>query len=147
MPLLFLFYSCALFFLPPSSAFIPPPTPPTPPLKDGSYGYTAVLVVPTGIGAAIGGYAGDALPLTRAMVGSGVVDTLVTHPNVMNGASLYWPDSRVLYTEGFALDEFARGRLGLLPFDQGGRGGHCIGLILDAAMEEDMRLRHIQVIE
>lgn len=30
---------------------------------DGSY--TAVLVVPTGIGAAIGGYAGDALPVAR----------------------------------------------------------------------------------
>lgn len=27
--------------------------------------YTAVLVVPTGIGAAIGGYAGDALPVAR----------------------------------------------------------------------------------
>lgn len=27
------------------------------------YGYTAVLVVPTGIGASIGGYAGDALPV------------------------------------------------------------------------------------
>lgn len=31
--------------------------------SDGSY--TAVLVVPTGIGAAIGGYAGDALPVAR----------------------------------------------------------------------------------
>ena len=30
---------------------------------DGSY--TAVLIVPTGIGAAIGGYAGDALPVAR----------------------------------------------------------------------------------
>lgn len=28
--------------------------------------YTAVLVVPTGIGAAIGGYAGDALPVARS---------------------------------------------------------------------------------
>ncbi|CAM9902250.1 unnamed protein product, partial [Sphacelaria rigidula] len=51
--------------------------------------YTAVLVVPTGIGAAIGGYAGDALPVARVM--SSVVDNLVTHPNVMNGAMLYWP--------------------------------------------------------
>lgn len=30
---------------------------------DGSY--NAVLIVPTGIGAAIGGYAGDALPVAR----------------------------------------------------------------------------------
>lgn len=31
--------------------------------RDG--GYTAVLIVPTGIGASIGGYAGDALPVAR----------------------------------------------------------------------------------
>lgn len=29
------------------------------------YGYSAVLVVPTGIGASMGGYAGDALPVRR----------------------------------------------------------------------------------
>lgn len=33
---------------------------------DGSY--TAVLIVPTGIGAAIGGFAGDALPVARLVV-------------------------------------------------------------------------------
>jgi Protein of unknown function (DUF3326) len=33
-------------------------------------GYTAVFIVPTGIGAAIGGYAGDALPTARYDVGS-----------------------------------------------------------------------------
>jgi len=127
---------------------------PSPSLRDGSYGYTAVLVVPTGVGAAIGGYAGDALPLTRVMVGSGLVDTLITHPNVMNGASLYWPwtsstttgsSAGVLYTEGYAVDAFCRGEWGLLPFERGGRGGHKIGLILDGGMEEDMRTRHLQV--
>ena len=47
--------------------------------------YTAALVVPTGIGAAIGGYAGDALPVARAF--TAVCDRLITHPNVMNGGS------------------------------------------------------------
>ena len=28
--------------------------------------YTAMVIVPTGIGAAIGGFAGDALPVARA---------------------------------------------------------------------------------
>ena len=46
-------------------------------------GYTAVLIVPTGIGASIGGYAGDALPVAHGI--ASVVDTLITHPNVMNG--------------------------------------------------------------
>lgn len=101
-----------------------------------------MLVVPTGVGAAIGGYAGDALPVARGL--ASVVDTLVTHPNVMNGASLYWPQDNILYTEGYALDEFAGGRWGLRPFARG-RGGHRVGLVLDKAMEEEMRLRHLQV--
>lgn len=45
--------------------------------------YTAVMIVPTGIGASIGGYAGDALPAARLL--SCVVDRLITHPNVLNG--------------------------------------------------------------
>ena len=80
----------------------------------GSAGpYTACLVVPTGIGAAIGGYAGDALPVARAF--TAVADRVITHPNVMNGAQLYWPDPKLLYVEGFALDQFAAGRTGLRP--------------------------------
>merc|ERR1719409_1437867 len=37
-------------------------------------GYTAMLIVPTGVGAKIGGFAGDALPVARVM--SSLVDTL-----------------------------------------------------------------------
>ena len=102
--------------------------------------YTAIFIVPTGIGAAIGGYAGDALP--AAKLASTVVDTLITHPNVMNAAMLYWPVDNILYVEGFALDEFAAGRLGLLPVT---KRGNRIGLLLDGAMEEDLKHRHLQV--
>ena len=42
--------------------------------------YTAILIIPTGVGAAIGGYAGDALPVAKAM--AEVCDVLITHPNV-----------------------------------------------------------------
>lgn len=41
--------------------------------------YTSVLIVPTGIGASIGGFAGDALPVARTL--SSVVDCLISHPN------------------------------------------------------------------
>ena len=44
-----------------------------------------------------GGYAGDALPSARLL--SHVTDWLVTHPNVMNGATLYWPIKNALYVE------------------------------------------------
>ena len=69
-----------------------------------------VQVVPTGIGASIGGFAGDAMPTARVL--ASVVDKLVTHPNVMNGASLYWPESNILYVEGYGLDQFAAGNVG-----------------------------------
>lgn len=99
--------------------------------------YTAVLVVPTGIGAAVGGYAGDALPVARAI--ASVVDTLITHPNVMNGAQLYWPLPNACYVEGYGLDQFAAGRWGLRPVHR-----NRIGLVLDAAIEDDLRWRHLQ---
>lgn len=87
----------------------------------------------------IGGYAGDGLPSAKLL--STIADVLITHPNVINGASMYWPMKNVLYVEGYALDEFAAGRVGLRPFHN---GGHRIGLLLDKAIERDLRLRHLQ---
>ena len=100
--------------------------------------YTVVLIIPTGIGAAIGGYAGDALPVARAI--AQVADCLITHPNVLNGAQLYWPLPNALYVEGYGLDQFAAGAWGLQPVRQ-----NRIGLLLDQGIEPDLRLRHVQV--
>lgn len=102
--------------------------------------FTAVLIVPTGIGASIGGYAGDALPVAKAM--TQVVDRLITHPNVMNGAQLYWSDPKIEYVEGYALDRFAHGEWGLQSVIQ-----NRIGVVFDRGIEEDLRLRNIQAIE
>jgi hypothetical protein len=99
--------------------------------------YTVVLIIPTGIGAAIGGYAGDALPVARAI--AQVADCLITHPNVLNGAQLYWPLPNALYVEGYGLDQFAAGHWGLQPVRQ-----NRIGLLLDRSIEPDLRLRHLQ---
>ena len=99
--------------------------------------YTAMVIVPTGIGAAIGGYAGDAMPVARAF--TAVADRVITHPNVMNGAQLYWPAPELYYVEGYALDEFAAGRWGLRPVTS-----QRVGLLLDAAIEPELRLRHMQ---
>ncbi|MEG4212289.1 DUF3326 domain-containing protein [Microcoleus sp. S13_B4] len=98
---------------------------------------TVVLIVPTGVGASIGGFAGDALPVARAI--AQISDTLITHPNVLNGAQLYWPILNALYVEGYALDKFAAGCWGLQPVHQ-----NRIGLILDAGIEPDLQLRHLQ---
>ena len=99
--------------------------------------YTVMLIVPTGIGAAIGGYAGDALPTARAI--SQVCDRLITHPNVMNGAQLYWNLPNTLYTEGYALDQFAAGHWNLRPVHQ-----NKIGLLIDCGTEPDLIARHLQ---
>ncbi|KAI3514623.1 hypothetical protein L1887_13192 [Cichorium endivia] len=41
--------------------------------------YTSVFIVPTGVGAFIGGYAGDALPVARTL--ASVADYVISHPN------------------------------------------------------------------
>ncbi|TYQ26921.1 DUF3326 domain-containing protein [Pseudanabaena sp. UWO310] len=101
--------------------------------------FNVLLLVPTGINAAIGGYAGDALPVARAI--ASIADHVITHPNVLNGASLYWSMPNVLYTEGYALDRMARGDWGLRPVR-----ANRIGVILDRSMEPDLELRHRQAI-
>jgi hypothetical protein len=99
--------------------------------------YTVVLIIPTGVGAAIGGYAGDALPVARAI--ASCCDRLITHPNVLNGAQLYWNLPNALYVEGYGLDKFAAGCWGLQPVHQ-----NRVGLILDQGIEPDLRVRHLQ---
>ncbi|MBD2178487.1 DUF3326 domain-containing protein [Pseudanabaena sp. FACHB-1998] len=101
--------------------------------------FNVLLLVPTGIKAAIGGYAGDALPVARAI--ASISDHVITHPNVLNGASLYWSMPNVLYTEGYALDRMAKGEWGLRKVR-----ANRIGVILDRGMESDLELRHRQAI-
>ncbi|OAY66425.1 putative lipoprotein, partial [Ananas comosus] len=114
-----------------SCALAPSPTWPKRP-------YTTVLIVPTGVGAAVGGFAGDALPVARTV--AAVADCLISHPNVLNAAMLYWPIPNALYVEGYALDRFAEGYWALQPVHQ-----NKVGLVLDAGIEEELRVRHLQV--
>ena len=108
-------------------------------LKSLSQSFNVLLLVPTGINAAIGGYAGDALPVARAI--ASVADNVITHPNVLNGASLYWSMPNVLYVEGYAIDRMAKGDWGLRPVRS-----NRIGVILDRGIEPDLELRHRQAI-
>ena len=105
----------------------------TPPLP-------TLLVIPTGIGCAVGGYAGDGLPAARLLAAAS--GCLITHPNVMNGASLYWSDRRIHYVEGWALDRFAAAELALALV-----AGRRVGLLLDAGIEPELRARQLQAAE
>ena len=75
--------------------------------------FNAVLVVPTGIGAEIGGHAGDATPVARLL--ASVCDTLITHPNVVNASDLNEIPGNGLYVEGSLLSRFLMGTIGLRP--------------------------------
>ena len=99
-----------------------------------------LMLVPTGIGCDIGGYAGDALPSARLLAAAS--GCLITHPNVMNGAALYWSDPRLHYVEGYGLDRFAAGEWGLKPVRR-----QTIGLLLDAGIDPELAQRQIQVAE
>ena len=66
-----------------------------------------VLIVPTGLGAKIGGYAGDANPVAK-LIGA-CCDNLITHPNVVNASDINEMPDNTWYVEGGMLDEFLQG--------------------------------------
>ncbi len=70
-----------------------------------------VLIIPTGIGAKIGGHAGDANPVCKLL--ASLSDTLVTHPNVVNASDINEMSDNVFYVEGSMLDRFLAGEFSL----------------------------------
>ena len=84
-----------------------------PRLDENASAFNAVLIVPTGIGAEIGGHAGDATPVARLL--ASVCDTLITHPNVVNASDLNEMPGNSLYAEGSLLSRFLMGAIGLRP--------------------------------
>ena len=72
-----------------------------------------VMIIPTGIGCAIGGHAGDATPAAKLL--ASVCDTLIVHPNVVNAADINEMPPNSLYVEGSMLDRFLAGKINLQP--------------------------------
>ena len=73
--------------------------------------FNAVLLVPTGIGAEIGGHAGDATPVARLLAES--CDKLVLHPNVVNASDINELPDNALYVEGSIATRLLMGTIGL----------------------------------
>ncbi|MBO9540949.1 DUF3326 domain-containing protein [bacterium] len=86
--------------------------------------FTALMIVPTGLGAEVGGYAGDATPAANLLAAA--CDRLVTHPNVVNAASLFAARPNVWYVEGGMLDRFCLGEGALRPVRS-----NRVGLLID----------------
>lgn len=74
---------------------------------------TAVFIVPTGVGAAIGGHAGDATPALKVIAQA--AGRCITHPNVVNASAINEMPESCLYVEGSMLDSFLERRIGLMP--------------------------------
>ncbi len=91
--------------------------------------FNAVFVVPTGIGAEIGGHAGDATPAARVLAEA--CDTLITHPNVVNASDINEMPENALYVEGSVISRLLMGTAGLQPV----RSNRVL-VILDAHKDE-----------
>lgn len=72
-----------------------------------------IFIVPTGLGAPIGGHAGDATPAARLI--ASVCDTLIVHSNVVNGADINEMPYNSLYVMGVTIDDLLAGYVGLTP--------------------------------
>lgn len=72
-----------------------------------------VFIVPTGVGAEIGGHSGDATPAAR-LIGS-VCDRIILHPNVVNAADINEMPPNSLYVDGHMLNRFLSGDIGIKP--------------------------------
>jgi hypothetical protein len=75
--------------------------------------FNVVFLVPTGIGADIGGHAGDATPAARML--AAVCDRLIVHPNVVNAADINEMTTNMLYVEGSVVSRLLMGTAGLCP--------------------------------
>jgi hypothetical protein len=75
--------------------------------------FNGVFLVPTGIGAEIGGHAGDATPVARVL--AEVCDQLITHPNVVNASDINEIPDNALYVEGSTITNVLMGTAALQP--------------------------------
>ena len=82
-------------------------------LTENASQFNTVLLIPTGVGAEIGGHAGDAGPVARLL--AEICDTVVLHPNVVNASDLNEMPSNALYVEGSVLTRLMMGTIGLSP--------------------------------
>ena len=73
--------------------------------------FNCVLLIPTGIGAELGGHCGDGNAVARLIASS--CDTLITHPNVVNASDINEMTENTLYVEGSIITRLLMGQLGL----------------------------------
>lgn len=93
------------------------------------------FIVPTGIGASIGGFAGDAGAYARKFAQN---HTLIVNPNVVNAGGFSAITDNMLYVEGYSLDKFFKGNINLIPSQN-----NKIGIIFDKAIPQHILNVHL----
>ena len=96
------------------------------------------FIVPTGVGASIGGFAGDASVWARELSEK---CKLIVNPNVVNAACFSGINNNMFYVEGYSLDEFFRGKCNLVPSHN-----NKVGVVFDKAISQDVLNVHINTI-
>lgn len=97
------------------------------------------FIVPTGLGASIGGYAGDASFWARKFASK---FQLIVNPNVVNAGCFSGITENMLYTEGYSIDEFFKNTLNLSPITKQNK----IGVIFDKSIPQGILNVHINTI-
>lgn len=92
--------------------------------------FVAINIVPTGIGASIGGFAGDGAPANSLL--AGCVDFLISNTNVVNAATIHNIPDNLLYTEGYSIDSFCKGKIALRP------SKNKIGVVFDKSIPQEV---------
>ena len=96
------------------------------------------FVVPTGIGASIGGYAGDASLYAKKFTKD---FNVIVNPNVVNAACFSGICENMLYTEGWCLSQFLKGNINLIPSKS-----NKIGIIFDKGISEGIMNVHFNTL-
>jgi len=98
----------------------------------------ALMIVPTGVGASIGGYAGDASIYAQKIA---KVIPLIVNPNIVNAAVFSGITDNMFYVEGYAIEQFLKGNLGLLP-----SYNNKIGVVFDKAIPQNVLNVHLNTL-
>jgi len=96
------------------------------------------FIVPTGVGASIGGYAGDASPWARRFSDEA---TIIVNPNVVNAGAFSGITDNMLYVEGYSIDQFFKGEICLVPSVR-----NKIGVVFDKSISKEVLNIHINTI-
>ncbi len=96
------------------------------------------FIVPTGVGASVGGYAGDASRQARKFA---EYSKLIVNPNVVNAGGFSGITPNMYYVEGYSIDEFFKGNIKILPSFH-----NKIGVVFDKAIPKDVFNVHLNTI-